>query len=48
MTQLLAQSITMDDLTAEEEYITAAEFEDATRTVVRTLGKNFDRYYLCG
>lgn len=42
MTQLLAQSITMDDLTAEEEYITAAEFEDATRTVVRTLGKNFD------
>lgn len=42
MTQLLTQSITMDDLTAEEEYISAAEFEDATRTVVRTLGKNFD------
>jgi len=30
----------MDDLTAEEEYISAAEFESATRTVVRTLGSN--------
>lgn len=38
----LNQSITMDDLTADEEYITAMQFEDATRTVVRTLGQNFE------
>lgn len=42
MTNILNEAVTMDDLTADEEFITAAQFEDATRTVVRTLGKNFD------
>ena len=42
MTIKQLEAITMDDITADEEFITAAEFEDATRTVVRTLGKNFD------
>lgn len=37
---LLNHAVTMDDLSADSEFITAAQFEDATRTVVRTLGKN--------
>lgn len=40
MTKLLNETVLMDDLSAEEEYISASQFEDATRTVVRTLGKN--------
>lgn len=39
-TNLLSQVVTMDDLTADDEFIAAAQFEDATRTVVRTLGKD--------
>lgn len=39
-TNVLNHTVLMDDLSANEEFITAAEFEDATRTVVRTIGQN--------
>lgn len=39
-TPKLNHAVYMDDLSADEEYIPAARFEDATRTVVRTLGGN--------
>lgn len=42
MVMPLNETVKMDDLSADEEYMTAAEFEDATRTVVRTLGDNFN------
>ncbi len=34
-------SINMDDVSIDDEYIEAGIFEDATKTVVRTLGSNF-------
>lgn len=37
-TPKLNHAVYMDDLSADEEFIAAAQFEDATRTVVRTLG----------
>lgn len=39
-TPKLNHAVYMDDLSADEAFITAAQFEDATRTVVRTLGDN--------
>ncbi len=37
---MLAEAVTMDDMSADDEFITAAQFEDATRTVVRTIGEH--------
>lgn len=37
---ILNHTVTMDDLSADDEFITASQFEDATRTVVRTIGRN--------
>lgn len=39
---IFSQAVLMDDLGADDEFITAGEFEDATRTVVRTIGRNHD------
>lgn len=42
MPQQLLETVYTTDISADDEYISVPDFEDATRTVVRTLGKEFE------